>query len=314
MRFQVIKRVFDITKFRQTIDDVGVAIIAQSGDLAPADKRFYATRDITATVESIPLITASILSKKLAAGLDVLVMDVKTGSGAFMPTYESATDLAKSIASVANGAGCKTTAILTNMNQLLASSAGNAIEVQEAVNFLTGKYVNPRLHKITMALCTEMLLLSGLAENETQAHAKLQGVLDNGKAAEVFAKMISALGGPTDFVERSEFYLPSAEIIRPIYATQSGFVSAMNTREIGMAVVKMGGGRMKSSDSIDYAVGVSHFINLGEHVDSSKPIAMIHARNEQQWQEAEKNIQQAIQYSAEKPQDEIQIYQHIRAN
>ena len=304
----------DITKFRQIINDVGVAIIAQSGDLAPADKRFYATRDITATVESIPLITASILSKKLAAGLDVLVMDVKTGSGAFMPTYESATDLAKSIASVANGAGCKTTAILTNMNQLLASSAGNAIEVQEAVNFLTGKYVNPRLHKITMALCTEMLLLSGLAENETQAHAKLQGVLDNGKAAEVFAKMISALGGPTDFVERSEFYLPSAEIIRPIYATQSGFVSAMNTREIGMAVVKMGGGRMKSSDSIDYAVGVSDFISLGEHVDSSKPIAMIHARNEQQWQEAEKNIQQAIQYSAEKPQDEIQIYQHIRAN
>ena len=304
----------DISKFRQTITDVGVAIIAQSGDLAPADKRFYATRDITATVESIPLITSSILSKKLAAGLDALVMDVKTGSGAFMPTYESATDLAESIASVANGAGCKTTAILTNMNQLLASSAGNATEVQEAVNFLTGKYVNPRLHKITMALCCEMLLLAGLAENETQAHAKLQSVLDNGKAAEVFAKMVSALGGPTDFVEKTEIYLPSAEIIRPVYATQNGFISAMDTREIGMAVVKMGGGRMKSSDSIDYAVGFSDFISLGEQVDSSTPIAMVHARNEQQWQEAEKNIQQALQYSAEKPEDETQIYQHIRAN
>ena len=304
----------DISKFRQTITDVGVAIIAQSGDLAPADKRFYATRDITATVESIPLITSSILSKKLAAGLDALVMDVKTGSGAFMPTYESATDLAESIASVANGAGCKTTAILTNMNQLLASSAGNATEVQEAVNFLTGKYVNPRLHKITMALCCEMLLLAGLAENETQAHAKLQSVLDNGKAAEVFAKMVSALGGPTDFVEKTEIYLPSAEIIRPVYATQNGFISAMDTREIGMAVVKMGGGRMKSSDSIDYAVGFSDFISLGEQVDSRTPIAMVHARNEQQWQEAENNIQQALQYSAEKPEDETQIYQHIRAN
>jgi thymidine phosphorylase len=304
----------DISKFRQTITDVGVAIIAQSGDLAPADKRFYATRDITATVESIPLITSSILSKKLAAGLDALVMDVKTGSGAFMPTYESATDLAESIASVANGAGCKTTAILTNMNQLLASSAGNATEVQEAVNFLTGKYVNPRLHKITMALCCEMLLLAGLAENETQAHAKLQSVLDNGKAAEVFAKMVSALGGPTDFVEKTEIYLPSAEIIRPVYATQNGFISAMDTREIGMAVVKMGGGRMKSSDSIDYAVGFSDFISLGEQVDSSTSIAMVHARNEQQWQEAENNIQQALQYSAEKPEDETQIYQHIRAN
>ncbi len=302
------------SKFRQTISDVGVAIIAQSGDLAPADKRLYAIRDTTATVESISLITSSILSKKLAAGLDALVMDVKTGSGAFMPTYESAMDLATSIASVANGAGCKTTALLTNMNQLLASSAGNSVEVHEAVNFLTGKYVNPRLHQITMALCCEMLLLSGLAENEQQANSKLQAVLDNGKAAEVFAKMVAALGGPTDFVEKNDIYLPSADIIRPIYATQSGFISAMDTREIGMAVVKMGGGRMQPSDKIDYAVGFSDFISLGEHVDSSKPIAMVHARNEQQYQQAQQTIQQAIQYSTEKPEKETQIFQHIRAN
>jgi len=304
----------DTAKFRKTISDVGVAIIAQSGDLAPADKRFYATRDITATVESIPLITSSILSKKLAAGLDALVMDVKAGSGAFMPTYDSAMDLAESIAAVANGAGCKTTALLTNMNQLLASSAGNATEVQEAVNFLTGKYVNPRLHQITMALCCEMLLLSGLAESETQAHAKLQAVLDNGKAAEVFAKMVVALGGPTDFVEKSEIYLPSAEIIRPIYATQTGFVSAMDTREIGMAVVRMGGGRMKASDTIDYGVGFSQFISLGEQVDVNKPIAMVHARDEQQYQEAQRTVQKVIQYSTEKPKEETQIYQKIRAN
>lgn len=303
----------DTAKFRKTIQDVGVAIIAQSGDLAPADKRFYATRDITATVESIPLITSSILSKKLAAGLDALVMDVKSGSGAFMPTYEGAMDLANSIAQVANGAGCKTTAILTNMNQILASSAGNATEVQEAVNFLTGKYVNPRLHNITMALCAEMLLLSGLAATEEEARTKLQAVLDNGKAAEVFAKMVAALGGPTDFVEKSEIYLPSAEIIRPVYATQTGFVNAMDTREIGMGVVKLGGGRMKSSDSIDYAVGFSGFASLGDAVDTTTPLAMVHARDEKQFQIAEQILQQNIRYSEQQPEQETQIYQHIRA-
>lgn len=302
------------SKFRKTIEEVGVAIIAQSGDLAPADKRFYATRDITATVESIPLITSSILSKKLAAGLDALVMDVKSGSGAFMPTYEGSIDLAKSIAAVANGAGCKTTAIITNMNQVLASSAGNATEVQEAVNFLTGKYVNPRLHKVTMALCCEMLLLSGLANNEDEATEKLQAVLDNGKAAEVFAKMVAALGGPSDFVEKSDFYLPSANIIRPVYATQCGYISAMDTREIGLGVVKMGGGRMKASDKIDYAVGFTDFISLGDAVDTSKPIAMIHAQNEAQWLASEKIIQQAISYSEQHPGRETQVYQHIRAN
>lgn len=304
----------DTNKFRQTISQVGVAIIAQSGDLAPADKRFYATRDTTATVESIPLITASILSKKLAAGLDALVMDVKTGSGAFMPTYESATDLATSIASVANGAGCRTTALLTNMNQLLASSAGNATEVQEAVNFLTGKQVNPRLHQITMALCSEMLLLGGLAKSETEATTKLQAVLDNGKAAETFSKMVALLGGPHDFVEKSEIYLPRAKIIRPVYATEQGYVNAMDTRAIGMGVVKMGGGRMKSTDSIDYAVGFSDFISLGAQVDEHKPLAMIHANNEAQWQASANIIQQAVSYSAVKPLAETQIYQHIRAS
>ncbi|MEI6896384.1 MAG: thymidine phosphorylase [Psychromonas sp.] len=301
----------DTHKFRKTIQDVGVAIIAQSGDLAPADKRFYAIRDITATVESIPLITASILSKKLASGLDALVMDVKTGSGAFMPTYESATDLANSIATVANGAGCKTTALLTNMNQVLASSAGNATEVQEAVNFLTAKGSNPRLYKITMALCCEMLLLSGLAQTENEANIKLQTVLENGKAAEVFSKMVAALGGPTDFIEKSEFYLPKANIIRPVYATQSGFVSAMNTREIGMAVVKMGGGRTTPSDSLDYAVGFSHFISLGEAVDPGTALAMIHANNETQWQASEKIIQQAITYSEQQAKPETQIYKKM---
>lgn len=169
-----------------------MAIIGQTNSLAPADKRFYATRDITATVDSIPLITASILGKKLAEGLDALVMDVKVGSGAFMPTYELSEQLAQAIVQVANGAGCRTTALLTDMNQVLASSAGNAVEVREAVRFLTGEYRNPRLYEVTMALCKEMLVSGGLAADRTEAEAKLQQVLDNGKAAEIFGRMVAA--------------------------------------------------------------------------------------------------------------------------
>jgi thymidine phosphorylase len=187
--------------FRKVVKDVGVAIIGQTGDLVPADKRFYSIRDNTATVESISLITASILSKKLACSLDALAMDVKVGSGAFMPTYEASEELARSIAAVANGAGTKTTALLTDMNQVLASCAGNAVEVKEAIDFLTGAYRNPRLYAVTMGLCAEMLLLGGLATDEADARAKLNRVLDNGRAAEIFGKMVSGLGGPVDFVE-----------------------------------------------------------------------------------------------------------------
>jgi len=280
--------------FRRVVKDVGVAIIGQTGDLAPADKRFYATRDITATVESIPLITASILSKKLAAGLDSLVMDVKAGSGAFMPSYEQSEALARSIVYVANGAGCKTTALLTNMDQVLASSAGNALEVREAVQYLKGENVNLRLHEVTMELCAEMLLLGMLANDLVDAKKQLQQVLDNGKAAEVFSKMVSALGGPADFVDNYDRYLPSAEIIRPVYALNTGIVQSMDTRALGMAVVSMGGGRINASDSIDFAVGLEHIIALGNEVNDEQPLAIVHVRTEAQFIQAEKAIQQAI--------------------
>ncbi|MBF4245709.1 thymidine phosphorylase [Vibrio anguillarum] len=285
--------------FGQVTKEAGVAIIGQTGDLAPADKRVYATRDITATVDNISLITASILSKKLAAGLDSLVMDVKVGSGAFMPTYEASEELAKSIVAVANGAGTKTTAILTDMNQVLASSAGNALEVREAVRFLTGEYRNPRLLEITLASCVEMLLLGNLAKDSNDARAKLMSVLNNGKAAECFGKMVKGLGGPADFVENYDHYLEKTELLKPVYALESGVVSAMDTRAIGMAVVEMGGGRRVATDTIDYAVGFDQFIRLGDVADSSKPLAVIHARNEAQWQQAAKALQSAIQIGGE---------------
>ncbi|MCR9338888.1 thymidine phosphorylase [Vibrio alginolyticus] len=298
--------------FGQVTKDAGVAIIGQTGDLAPADKRVYATRDITATVDNISLITASILSKKLAAGLESLVMDVKVGSGAFMPTYEASEELAKSIVAVANGAGTKTTAILTDMNQVLASSAGNAVEVREAVRFLTGEYRNPRLLEVTMASCAEMLVLGKLAEDTEDARAKLMEVLDNGKAAECFGKMVASLGGPADFVENYDNYLEKAEIIKPVYATETGIVSAMDTRAIGMAVVAMGGGRRVATDEIDYAVGFDEFIRLGEVADSDKPLAVIHARTEEQWEEAAKALRSAIKVGGEyTPTPEV--YRQIRA-
>lgn len=288
-----------------------MAIIGQTSSLAPADKRFYATRDITATVDSIPLITASILAKKLAEGPDALVMDVKVGSGAFMPTCELSAALAEAIVGVSNGAGVRTTALLTDMNQVLASSAGNAVEVREAVQFLTGEYRNPRLLDVTMALCVEMLISGKLASDDADARAKLQAVLDNGKAAEIFGRMVAAQKGPTDFVEHYAKYLPTATLSKAVYADTEGFVSAMDTRALGMAVVSMGGGRRQASDTIDYSVGFTDMARLGDSVDGQRPLAVIHAKDEASWQEAAKAVKAAITLDDKAPQSTPTVYRRI---
>ena len=298
-------------RFRQIIRDVGIAIIGQTNSLAPADKRFYATRDITATVDSIPLITASILAKKLAEGLDALVMDVKVGSGAFMPTFEASENLAQAIVGVANGAGCKTTALLTDMNQVLASTAGNALEVREAVQFLTGEARNPRLLEVTMALCSEMLISGKLADNDAEARQKLQNVLDNGKAAEVFARMVAAQNGPVDFIERMDSYLPAPMLSKAVYADRAGIVSAMDTRALGMAVVSLGGGRQRASDSIDYSVGLSDMTTLGTKIDAQRPLAVIHAASEAQWQQAAEAVKAAITLSDSAPEETPVVYRRV---
>lgn len=306
---------FDIfpsdARFREIIKQTGVAIIGQTNSLAPADKRFYATRDITATVDSIPLITASILAKKLAEGLDALVMDVKVGSGAFMPTFELSEQLAQAIVGVANGAGCKTTALLTDMNQVLASSAGNALEVREAVQFLTGSYRNPRLLEVTLALCSEMLISGGLAQDETAARQQLQTVLDNGRAAEVFARMVAAQKGPSDFIEKMDSYLPAPMLSKAVYADKPGIVNAMDTRVLGMAVVALGGGRRRASDAIDYSVGLSEMVQLGERVDAERPLAIIHAASEESWQEAAQAVKAAVTCGDSQPAATPVIYRRI---
>ena len=297
--------------FRKVVKEAGVAIVGQTGELAPADKRIYGVRDVTATVESIAMITASILSKKLAEGLDALVMDVKVGSGAFMPTFEQSVELARSIVQVANGAGVKTTALLTDMNQCLASSAGNALEVREAVQFLSGEYRNERLLEITMAQSAQLLVSGGLAGDINQARQKLQSVLDGGLAAEVFGRMVHGLGGPVDFVEKYDSYLQKAPVVKPVYIESAGFIAAMNTREAGMAVVQLGGGRKVATDSIDYAVGLTDICRLGDRVDASRPIAMLHARSESSWNQAAELLRRSLTLVDEKPTPHPLVYKQL---
>ncbi|KUZ74747.1 thymidine phosphorylase [Burkholderia ubonensis] len=269
----------DTQAFRRTVRDVGVAIIGQTAQLAPADKRIYATRDITATVESVAMITASILSKKLAAGLDGLVMDVKVGSGAFMPTYEKSVELARSIVDVGNGAGMKTTAILTDMNQSLAPCAGNAIEVACAIDYLTGNARPARLHEVTMALSAQLLVTGGLAGDAARAHAMLQQALDSGAAAERFAKMIAMLGGPADLLDAPARHLARAAVTVPAPALASGVVQRVDCRALGLVVVALGGGRTRAEDAIDYGVGLSALAELGQRVEAGEPLGFVHARD-----------------------------------
>lgn len=280
--------------FGHVTQSAGVAIIGQTGELAPADKRMYATRDITATVDNLSLITASILSKKLAAGLDALVMDVKVGSGAFMATYQKSEELAQSIVDVANGAGTKTNALLTDMNQVLASSAGNAVEMKEAIRFLRGDKQNPRLLEVTLSLGAQMLVAGNLAASLETAKADLKRALSSGKAATCFERMVAGLGGPNDIIERYSHYLPSAAVSKPVFASNAGILSAMDTRGMGMAVIELGGGRRVASDSIDYSVGLDEITRLGQVVDAHTPIATLHARNENEWQKAAQLVRSAV--------------------
>ena len=268
----------DNARFRRTVKEIGCAIIGQTANLAPADKRLYAIRDVTATVESIGLITASILSKKLAAGLGALVMDVKFGSGAFMAAYDDAKKLARSIVDVANKAGLKTRALLTDMDVPLGRVAGNALEVRDAILFLQGKG-DKRTHACTRALAIEMLDLSGIAPRDAAAK-KLDAALASGAATERFAKMVAALGGPADLVERPERYLAAAPIVRPILAPRSGSVAKIATRAVGIAVLELGGGRSDPKAAIDPAVGFSDLAELGQAVGPDRPLAIMHARDE----------------------------------
>jgi thymidine phosphorylase len=265
--------------FRSAVLAAGCAVIGQTENLAPADRRLYSIRDVTATVESIDLITASILSKKLAADLDALVMDVKFGSGAFMSAVDGADELARSIVDVATGAGLRTTAFLTDMNEALGRSAGNALEVAETIGWLAGTFSDTRLDEVVYTLGAEMLVLGGLAPDTATALTNLRVARESGRAAERFGRMVAALGGPNDLMEHPGRYLPKAAVAVPVYPSVSGPVSAIDVRAVGMSVVALGGGRARASDPVDPAVGLSDLAGLGETVGPDRPLAIVHARS-----------------------------------
>ncbi len=303
----------DIARFQDTVARTGCAIIGQTADLAPADRRLYAVRDVTATVESIPLITASILSKKLAAGLDGLVMDVKTGNGAFAATPQMAEDLAESIVSVAEGAGLPTTALITDMNQPLGRSAGNALEVRECVELLRGDTGDARLREVTLALAAEMLLLGGLAQDAAGARAAAEAALASGRAAECFAAMVAALGGAPDFLERFDEVLAKAPIRRPVQAKTAGVLSACDTRAVGLAVIALGGGRRQVEDRIDPAVGIDEILPLGQTVSASDAIAVVHAADEASAEAAAVLLQKAFEIGQTEGRQSPVVRQRITA-
>jgi thymidine phosphorylase len=262
---------------RRVVRDAGVAIVAAGGDLAPADRRLYAVRDVTATVDSIPLITASILSKKLAAGAAALVLDVKLGSGATFTDNATAMALAQSLVDVATGAGVPTTALLTDMGQPLAACVGNALEMRVAIDYLRGVSTPPRLPDLAPLLGAEMLLQGGLAVDDGDARRRLRAARDSGRAAQCFARMVTLLGGPADLLEQRERHLPPAPQRVPVFAADAGVVVAIDARALGMALVALGGGRTAPGARIDPRVGIDGIAAVGETVDAHVPLAWIHA-------------------------------------
>jgi thymidine phosphorylase len=268
-------------RLRAAVERVGCAIVGQTARLAPADSRLYAIRDATGTVESIPLIVGSILSKKLAAGLDALVMDVKFGSGAMMPELDRARELAQAIVEVAVGNGLPTVALLTDMNQVLGRTAGNAVEVRESIDHLTGAARDQRLLEVTLALCAELLVLGGLHPDVAAARAAAVDALVSGAAAERFAAMVAELGGPPDLVDAPSRHLPSAPVVTVVEPEYAGVVSAVDVRAVGIAIVNLGGGRAREDDVVDHSVGLTEVAALGERVEpGARPLAILHARDD----------------------------------
>lgn len=271
----------NVEDLQEVVADIGCAIVGATADIAPADRRLYSVRDVTGTVESIDLITASILSKKLAAGLEALILDVKVGSGAFMADPGDALALAESLVQTAQGAGCMTSALITDMNQPLARSAGNALEVIEVMEAFAEGDITSDLMRATIALGGEVLALGGLAADAADGEGRIQRAFETGQAADTFGEMVAELGGPADFVDRWRDRLPAAKVMVDIHPDEAAYVAAIDTRALGEVVVQLGGGRLKQDDRLDLAVGLSDIARIGSQVDSATPLLRIHAASEE---------------------------------
>ncbi|MCV3270547.1 thymidine phosphorylase [Roseobacter sinensis] len=301
----------DETRFRAVVGQAGCAIVGATADIAPADKRLYAVRDVTSTVDSLELITASILSKKLAVGLEGLVLDVKTGSGAFMKDMEAARALARALVETANAAGCKTTAVISDMNQPLAPSLGNALEVAEVMRVLCGDARGPLLD-ITAALGGVLLADAGLAADAQAGTDTITRSVQDGRAAERFGRMVAAMGGPVRFVETWARFLPEATVIREVKALRSGYVGAIDGERLGLAVVTLGGGRVVESDTVDPAVGLAQVVRLGAHVEAGQPLAVVHAARPDAADRAAEAVRAAISIVEADPGSEPElIKEHV---
>ncbi len=299
-------------RLAQILRETGAAIVGATGQIAPADKRLYAIRDVTATVESLDLITASILSKKLAASPDALVLDVKVGSGAFMKTHEDARKLAQALTQTANAAGCRTSAVITDMNQPLAPALGNALEICEVMKAMTNGRNTP-LAEISAELGGVLLVDAGMCATLDEGRKKLAEIIRSGRAAERFGRMMAAVGAPLHFVDNWSRYLPEASVILEVPAPSTGYVTAMDGEALGLAVVALGGGRQVESDVIDPAVGISNIVRLGDKLDKGAPLAIIHAAREDAAQQTAQAVLQAISLGPDSPSLPGIVHERITA-
>jgi len=299
----------DFETFKKVVKSVGCAVIGQTADLAPADRRLYAIRDVTATVESVPLITASILSKKIAAGLDALVLDVKVGSGAFMTSHERAVELSKSIIATAARLGLKTSVVMTDMNEVLGTTAGNALEIEESMAYLRNDYRDSRLDDVVMALCAEMLLVTGLDKDLDHALERCDKAVTSGQAAERFDEMCVALGGPAGFVNNSTKHLAKAPVVKAVHA--SGFLTEVDVRAVGNAIIELGGGRAVVGQTLDLSVGFSDVARVGTLLDGETPLAIIHAASDDDAAMAGKLLLNACTTSPDAPSMDPVIYEKL---
>ncbi|XDA97237.1 thymidine phosphorylase [Sulfitobacter sp. LCG007] len=280
-------------QFRELVTRAGCAIVGATAEIAPADRRLYAVRDVTSTVDSLDLITASILSKKLAGGLDGLVLDVKVGSGAFMKDIPGARALARALVETANAAGCPASALVSDMSQPLAPALGNALEIEAVMRVLTcGE--RGALFDLTVTLGALLLARGGLAADEAAGARMISDAIGDGRAAERFGRMIAGLGGPVEFIDNWARFLPEATVIREVSARQSGTVTSIDGEALGLAVVGLGGGRMRETDGIDPAVGLAQVVRLGQRVEKGQPLARVHAARPDAADRAVARIRDAI--------------------
>lgn len=296
--------------FRKVVKNIGCAIIGQTSNLAPADKKLYSIRDTVGAVESIPLITSSILSKKIASGLKSLVLDVKVGNGSFNNTKDIALNLANSLVSVAKGAGLQCEAILTDMNQVLGWNAGHTLEIKECVEYLTKNKKNKRLEQITNELSASVLMMAKKIDKQN-AFERINEAISNGAAAEKFDQMIYSLGGPTDFIEKYDSHLMSSSYVGEIKANKSGSIQSIQTKKLGLILIELGGGRKQISDKINYTVGYENVISVGEDVDTSTPLLKVHSESKDDFNKIKNQIHECFTISNNKSDNLDIIYETI---